>query len=367
MPDWHMDTKSLFALALERGASDLHLKAGRPPVLRIHGQIAYVDSATLSAAEVLELARQIMDERLLGRLREQGSADFSTVTDDGERFRVNVYRECGRVGLAARHVVRQIRTFGELHLPEAILEKICSVRQGLIIFSGATGSGKSTSIASCIDFINARRPCHIVTLEDPIEFLFEDREAFINQREIETDVPSYAAALKALMREDPDVVLVGEMRDREAVEGVLRASETTRLVFTTVHAATAGGVVTRLVDMYPPEERQVLRESLASNLVAIICQKLLASADVNIGRVPATEILLATPTVRKMIREGDEVGLSTLIEADSSAGMCSFTQDLARLVREEWVDPKEAYEAAPNLEALRMAVRGINVKKGSLR
>jgi len=366
-PSWHMDMKALLGLALSRRASDLHLKAGQPPILRIDGDIEVTDLATLGPADVLELARQIMDERTHRLYQDVGSVDFSHEMDSGDRFRVNVYRQRGVTSVAARRVSRDIQTFTQLHLPKETLERICQVREGLIIFSGVTGTGKSTSIAACLDYINAHRRCHIVTIEDPIEYLFEDRKAFVNQREIGTDVASYDVALKFLLREDPDVVLVGEMRVKDDVEGVLRAAETTRLVFTTVHASSAPGVVTRILDLFEAHDHHVLRESLAHSLVAVICQKLVPAADPNVARVPATEVMLATPTVRKAIRDGDEGHLPSVIAAGRDVGMHDFTQDLVRLIRDEWIDPKDAYEAAPSPEALKMAIRGIDVKRGALR
>jgi twitching motility protein PilT len=360
------DMEALMGLALARRASDLHLKAGQPPILRIDGEVQPTDLAPLDAADVLNLARQIMDERTIRLYEDAGSVDFSHETGSGDRFRVNVYRQRGTASVAVRRVSREVLSFAKLNLPGETLERICGVREGLVIFCGVTGTGKSTSIAACLDHINARRRCHIVTLEDPIEYLFEDKQGFVNQREIGTDVASYAVALKFLLREDPDVVLVGEMRTRTDVEGVLRAAETTRLVFTTVHASSAPGAVTRLLDLFPAHEHHVLRESLAHSLVAVICQKLVPAADPNVARVPATEVMLATPTVRKAIRDGDESRLPNIITAGGDVGMHDFTQDLVRLVREEWIDPKDAYEAAPSPEALKMAIRGIDVKRGSL-
>jgi twitching motility protein PilT len=364
---WHMDMKALMALAAEQGASDLHLKAGRPPILRADGAIRYTDLATLSAQEILELARQVMDDRVWRQYQDAGSVDFSVPLEGGDRFRVNVYRQRGVASVAARRVMRQMHTFNELHLPVATMEHLCASPRGLIVFAGTTGTGKSTSIAACLETINRTRACHIVTLEDPIEYLFEDDQAFINQREIGADAPTFAGALRALLREDPDVVLVGEMRDADTVTSVLRAAETTRLVFTTVHASSAPGAVSRILDLFEPDARQAVRESLAANMVAIVCQKLVTCADPNTARIPTTEVLLPTPSVRKAIRDGADVDLPMLIATDSGGGMHDFTQDLARLVREEWVDPKDAYEAAPNAETLKLAIRGIDVKKGAMR
>jgi len=361
-----LNAKALFALALARGASDLHLKAGQPPLLRIAGKIQPTEQPPVAAGAVLACALGLMEERVRRRFEETGSADFAYMLESGDRFRVNVYRQRGDVSLAARQVSRHIPTFQQLHLPEKLLQQICEANQGLVIFAGIRGTGKSTTIASCLEQINRTRRCHILTMEDPIEYVFEDKMAFVNQREIGTDVPTFADALRGLAREDPDVVLVGEVRDRNTCESVLRAAEASRVVFTTIHATGAPSVVTRMLEMFPSEDRRLVREILATNLVVIVCQMLLASADPNVARVPATEILVPTPAVRKMIRDGDDAGLATLIAADKDYGMHDFTRDLARLVREEWVDPKTAYEMAPNPEALKMAIRGIDVKQGTL-
>jgi len=364
---WHMNAEDLFALALEREASDIHLKAGQPPLLRVAGAIQPTDLASLGADEILQLVLGLMDPRIRQKFEDTGSADFAHQTGSGDRFRINVYRQRGYVSLAARRVSRRIPTFQELHLPEKTFQQICEDRQGLVVFAGVRGTGKSTSIAACLERINQTRRCHILTMEDPIEFLFDDKTAFINQREIGTDAPSFSDALRCLAREDPDVVLVGEVRDKDTCESVLRAAEASRLVFTTVHATSAPAVVTRMLEMFPSEDRRLVREILAANLVVIVCQMLVPSADPNVPRVPATEILLATAAVRKMIRDGDDAGLGPLMAADKDYGMHDFTQDLARLVREEWIDPKVAYEAAPSPEALKMAIRGIAVKQGTLR
>jgi twitching motility protein PilT len=359
--------KELFELALRREASDLHLKAGQPPVLRIGGEIHFTDLPVLSAPEILDLAGEVMNERVRRELEELGATDFSHMMEDGNRFRLNIFHQRSYTSVAARRVARHIPTFQELHLDEKLLSPLCDAPQGLIIFSGVSGCGKSSSIAACLDYINERRRCHIVTIEDPIEFLFEDKKAFINQREIGTDCVTFDLALKHLIREDPDVILVGEMRDRDTCESVLRASETGHLVFTTLHCSSAPGAITRLLDLFRTEEHALIRQTLASNLVAVVCQNLVTAADPNITRVPATEILLNSPTVRKMIREGDEIGLENVLAADTAFGMHDFTWDLARLVREEWIDPKVAYEIAPNPEALKMAIRGIAVKRGTIR
>ena len=248
--------------------------------------------------------------------------------ETGDRFRVNVFRQRGYTSLAARRVSRRVPGFKELHLDEKLMTRLCEAPQGLMIFAGITGCGKSTSIAAALDHINHTRRCHVVTIEDPIEYLFEDHTAFINQREIGTDCPTFDLALKHLMRQDPDVVLVGEMRDRDTCESVLRAAETGHLVFTTLHSSSTPGAITRLLDLFRPEEHPIIRQTLAANLVAVVCQNLVPSADPNVPRVPATEVLLSTPMVRKMIREGDESGLGNVLAADTAFGMHDFTWDL---------------------------------------
>jgi len=362
-----LNAKDLFALALARDASDLHLKAGQPPLLRVAGKIEPAEQPPLAAGEILTLALGLMEERVRRRFEETGAADFSCMVEGGDRFRINVYRQRGDVSVAARHVSRRIPTFQELHLPEKTMELICSSSQGLVVFAGTRGTGKSTTIAACLEQINRTRRCHILTMEDPIEFVFEDKMAFVNQREVGTDVTTFLEALRCLAREDPDVVLVGEVRDKDTCDSVLRAAEASRLVFTTVHATSAPAVITRMLEMFPAEDRRLVRHVLATNLVVIVCQMLLASADPNVPRIPATEILIPTPAIRKMIRDGDDAGLAPMLVSDKDLGMHDFTQDLARLVREEWVDPKVAYEMAPNPEALKMAIRGIAVKQGTLR
>lgn len=369
MPDPldNLHLPDLLAMALECRASDVHLKSGRPPALRINGELHLTDFEPLPAAEVRRLADEVMNERLRAEYDATGSADFAFTLESGDRFRINVYRERDMTSVAVRRVSRDVPDFARLHLPAETLGAICRATQGLVIFAGVTGCGKSTSIAACLDSINRNRACHIVTIEDPIEFLFEDDHSFVNQREIGTDVPSFELALKYLMREDPDVVFVGEMRDRETCATVLRAAETGHLVFTTLHASSAPGAILRLLDLFGAAEHDAIRQSLASNLVAVVCQKLVKGSRADARLVPATEVLLSTPTVRELVRGGEVSHLSALIESGTTFGMHDFTQDLVRLVREDWVEPKDAYEEAPNPEALKMALKGIAFKQGTLR
>jgi len=358
---------ALLDLARQRGASDLYLKAGRPPILRLDGEIVYTESAALDAAHIDHLLEPILAERTRARLDARGDGEFAYAPGNGERFRVSVYRQRGQTSVAVRRVKRHIPTFDDLHLPRDTMERICQAPHGLVIVAGVTGTGKSTTIAACLDTINATRQCHIVTVEDPIEYLLDDKEAFVDQREIGADVPSYAVALESLLREDPDVVFVGEMRSRDSAEGVLRAAETTRLVFTTTHANSAPGTIPRVLDLFEGHERRLALDTLAVSLVAVVYQRLVPAADPNVARVPATEILFATPAIRSAIRSGEIDRLSDVIAAGADEGMHDLTQDLARLVREEWIQPRAAYQVAPNPDALKMAIRGIHVNKGTVR
>jgi twitching motility protein PilT len=363
----HATADAWFAPVIERRGTDAHLKAGQPPLVRVAGALVPTDGPALAADQIAAVARAIMPEPVRAHFEAAGNADFAYTTAGGERFRVNVYRQRGCVSVAARHISGRIPTFQELHLPQDSMRRIAESAQGLVLFAGVRGTGKSTSIAACLGYINERRRCHILTLEDPIEYVFEDRQAFVNQREIGLDVPSYAEALRNLAREDPDVVLVGEIRDADTCLSLLRAAESSRLVFSTVHAPSAPAVIARLVELFPDPQRQVVREVLATNLTAVVCQKLLPSLDPNTRLVPATEVLVPTATLRKMIRDGDDAALADQIAGGADLGMHDFTQDLARLVKEEWVDPKTACEMAPNAEALRMMLRGIDVKSGAMR
>jgi len=264
-------------MAVEQDASDLHLKAGRPPVLRVEGEVRFTDLPALDAEKVHSLGLECMTAEQQKQYLATGTLDFAYMLETGDRFRLNVFRQLGQTSVAARRVTRYIPTFEELNLPVKPLEKMCQAMQGLVIFAGITGCGKSTSIAACLGLINTQRRCHIVTIEDPIEFLFEDKQSFINQREVGTDVPDFSSAMRTLLREDPDVVLIGEMRDRDTFETAMRVAETGHLIFTTIHASSAPGVVTRILDLYPNEAHKLIRRALGANLVAVVCQNLIPS------------------------------------------------------------------------------------------
>jgi twitching motility protein PilT len=354
-----------FRATIKQDASDLHLKANQPAHIRIRGEILPTNTAPLSGPEIEEMVRELLTPKQAGYLEERGSIDIAHDIPGSDRFRINIYRQRGELSLAARRVPATIPDFKALNLPQ-ILADVCDHHQGLVLLAGITGSGKSTTIAAMLEFINQRRRCHIVTVEDPIEYIYVDKKALINQREIGIDVPDFEAALKYLMREDPDVILIGEMRDRETFQAALQASETGHLVFGTVHASSAGQTIARILDLFEAESRNLVRQSLAHNLQAIICQKLLPCINTQIGRVPAVEVLLANPTTRKFIEEGRDGELLEVIHASEEQGMKDFNKSLMELIETEMIDPRVAYAASPNPEELKMRMKGITSSRGGL-
>jgi twitching motility protein PilT len=269
-----------------------------------------------------------------------------------------VFRQRGVISLVARRVSAYVPSFESLHLPP-VVENIADARQGLVLVVGPTGCGKTTTIASMIDHITRTRSCHIVTVEDPIEYLFKDNKAVVSQREIGIDVPNFEDALTFLMRQDPDVVFVGEMRDSRTVTAGMRAAETGHLVMGTMHSANASQAVHRLLDLFPQNERELVRQALAIAIRAIISQVLLPCIREEIDRIPAVEVMLGNPGVRKLISEGREADLPSVIRGAQREGMLDLTDNLCRLVQEGWIDPKDAYKYAPNTEELKMALKGI--------
>jgi twitching motility protein PilT len=347
-----------FRQITKTGASDLHLKANTAPRLRINGEIRNLNTAPLTEKQVHELVFELLSEEQTNYFLGHGAVDLAHQVPDGDRFRINVFRQRGLTSVAARRVTKEIPDFASLNLPP-VVEKLADYRQGLILVSGVTGSGKSTTIASMIEHINRTRACHVVTVEDPIEFLYEDKKAFVNQREIGIDVESFEMALKFLMREDPDVVLIGEMRDRETFEAALHASETGHLVFGTVHASGASGTIGRVLDLFPESSRGQARQAMVANLRAVIGMKLLPSIAEDIHRVPAVEVLIVNAVARKMIHEGREDDLVNVIRDNRESGMQDFNAALEALVEDEMVGIDEALAQSPNPSDLQMRLKGI--------
>ncbi len=355
-----------FRAMVKAGASDLHLKADTTARMRLKTRIVPVKGEPIPAQELYNMAMEILDERQRTFFDKFGSIDVADELEGSDRFRINIYRQRGKVSISVRRVSRIIPTFKELHLPDQI-RKIAEHTSGLVLLAGITGAGKSTTIAAMIEHINQTRPCHIVTIEDPIEYLYVDKKALINQREVGIDVPDFGSALKYLMREDPDVVLIGEMRDRETFAAALQASETGHLVFGTIHASSAAQTIGRILDLFDPGSRDLVRQSLGFNLRAIIYQQLLPCLVEEIERVPAVEILLNNPSARQMIEQGKDAELTTVIRSSQHEGMKDFTYSLLELIEKDYVDPKVAYEAAPNPDELKMLLSGISASQAGLR
>ena len=357
-----------FKAVMKLKTSDLHLKAGLPAIARVKGDLRPLQGGPLTGEQIRDGIFEILTEKQRAHYEERGAVDFAYDVGppgDADRFRVNAFQQRGKMSVAARRVSREIRNFAELYLPES-LEKVTHYHQGMVLLAGITGSGKSTTIAAMIDHINQRDPVHIVTVEDPIEYLFTDKRAVINQREIGIDVLDFHDALKYLMREDPDIVLIGEMRDVETFGAAVHAAETGHLVFGTIHASSAAQTISRLLDLFEPEERRQVRQALEFNLKAIICQKLVPSVKEGVPLVPAVEIMFTNASIRKLMREERDNEIVDVIRASYADGMVDFTEHLRRLVESGFIDHPTAYEAAPNPDELRMALKGIKGRRAGI-
>lgn len=342
------------------GASDLIVKTGTVPKVRLRGSLKPLDTDPVSHDEFMEIAKNILTTQQMDDLQKYGSVDFAYDYDEGNRFRVNLFQARGHLSLAARLITSDIKRFDDLHLPDVMAE-IAMQPQGIVLLAGVTGSGKSTTIASMLNYVNAQKSVHIVTLEDPIEYIFEDQKATIHQREIGIDCLDFKTGLRALVRENPDIVLVGEMRDAETFEAALHAAETGHLVFGTIHASSATETFSRIYDLFPPDEREQVRKILAYQMRAIVYQKLLPTLHKDISRIPALEILVNTAPVRKYILEGRESEIREIMlsQEGEQVGMVDFNGSLVKLVEAEYIHMRVAMETTPNADELRMRLKGI--------
>jgi twitching motility protein PilT len=355
------EVNKLFRVVMKHEGSDLHLKAGLPPMMRLKGVIRRMDMRALSQEDMERLLLPTLKPEQRKILDETGGIDYAHIIGNDEcRFRVNLFKQRGKLSLVARRVNTSIPTFEKLNLPPSI-EKLCHYDQGLIILAGITGSGKSTTIASMLDYINEHEHVHILTIEDPIEFTFNDKKAVINQREVGLDVKDWSTALKHAVRQDPDIILVGEMRDQATFEAGIHAAETGHLVFGTIHASTAPSTVGRILDLFPPEMHHAIRQALAFNLKAVIAQKLIPSVKPGVQRVPTNEIMIMNPTIRDLILKSEDKKLPDAIRIGFLEGMLDFTESLRLLVERGDITKEAALEVAPNPEQLRMAFKGIKV------
>jgi twitching motility protein PilT len=357
--------EKLFKIMVRQNASDLHLKVQQPPVLRIGGVLRSLKSDLLTDAQIQKLIYELLKPDQIATFERIGSFDFSYEFEGGWRVRINVYKQRGHISVAVRLVQSRIPSVEELHLPPSLI-KIAEIPIGLVLVVGATGTGKSTTLAAMIQHINNTRRCHILTVEDPIEYSFKDNKALINQREIGIDVPDWLSALKYGMREDPNVILIGEMRDPETLQAGLTAAETGHLVFGTLHASNCYQAFSRMLEMFPVEKHPAIRQGLSANLAAIIAQMLLPSSREGLRMVPAVEVLICNSVVRNLISRGEDEKIAEVIRGSSSDGMQDMTAAIAKLVKEETVLRKVALENAPNRERLEMEFRGISSDRGKI-
>ena len=355
------EVNKLFRMTMKLQASDLHLKVGQPPMVRLRGDIRRTEAKPITQEDMERLLLPCLNARQRKILEEEGGVDFSHVIGDDEtRFRVSLFRQRGKLSLVARRVTPNIPGFEKLGLPP-VIETLCHYSEGMVIFAGVTGSGKSTSIAAMLDYINAREPLHILTVEDPIEFVFTDKKSYINQREIGLDVCDWHKALKDAVREDPDVILVGELRDVDTFEAAIHAAETGHLVFGTIHAASAATTINRILDLFPPTKHTAVRQALANNLKAVVAQKLIKSIKAGVGRVPTNEVMIVNPTIRDLITKGEDKKLPDAIRIGYLEGMVDFNENLRILVERGDIDRAIALEVSPNPDQLKMVLKGIKV------
>lgn len=366
------EANKLFRMCIKHQGSDLHLKVGLPPAMRLAGQLRQMQLPPLSSADMERLMFPLLSPKQKNILEEEGGVDFAHIlrdVEDGEvietRFRVNLFKARGSLALVARRVNNKIPNFEQLGLPP-ILAEITKEDTGIIILAGVTGSGKSTTIASMLQYVNENERCHILTVEDPIEYTYKDAKSIVNQREVGIDVLDWNIALKHAVREDPDIILVGEMRDQDTFLAALHAAETGHLVFGTIHAGSAPSTISRILDLFPQEMHPAMRQNLAFNLKAVIAQKLLRTtkdyaAKTGATRIPTCEIMRSNPTVRKLILAEEDTKLADAIRIGQDEGMMDFTESLRQLVLAEKIERSTAFEVAPSPDALKMALKGIQV------
>lgn len=338
-------------------ASDLHLKVGGPPIYRINGELRPVEHPPLTEVDMAKLVDEVINPKKKAELQEQGTCDFAYAIPGVSRFRFNVFHQRGQLSVAVRAVKLNIPTFQDLNLPIETMHKIAENRRGLVLVTGVTGSGKSTTLAAMISHINTTRREHIITVEDPIEYTYTDAMSIINQIEVGTDTASFDVALKHLLREDPDTILIGELRDQLTVKTALTATETGHLVFATLHTSDATQTINRILHFFESEDEKLILEQLSLNLKAVISQRLIVGAG-GVGRVPALEIMIGTPIVSKLIREGRITELKQAIK-NGEEGMMTFTQNLVDLARANKIDFEEGLKYVEDEGAYRRNFKGI--------
>jgi twitching motility protein PilT len=356
-----MELNDILKIALHGGASDIHLKAGMPPIFRVDGSLVPLkDAQRLPPEEIARIAFSIMTNPQRERFKETNELDLAYGVPGLGRFRVNVFQQRGAIGMVLRVIPFKILNFDQLNLPK-VLEKVALEERGLILVTGSTGSGKSTTLAALVDYINANRTCHIMTIEDPIEFLIRDKRSLVNQREVGMDTLAFGAAMRAVLRQDPDVIMVGEMRDLETIETALTAAETGHLVLSTLHTTDAAESVNRIVGIFPPYQQKQVRLQIGSCVKAVVSQRLVPRADGR-GRVPAVEVMLNNSLVRELIEDKDRTKeiSETIAKSYLSWGMQTFDQSLMFLFKNRSITYEEALRQASNKDDFALRVRGVS-------
>ncbi|TAG26605.1 MAG: PilT/PilU family type 4a pilus ATPase [Verrucomicrobia bacterium] len=351
----------LLTLAVESGASDIVIKSGKPGYLRLSGRLKPVDMDPVTGEEAEAFVAEHVPKVFAQNWLDMAQVDFAYYSSKVGRFRVNAFHQRGQVSLVFRHIKSIAPTFEQLNLRSDSILPLAKAKDGILLICGATGSGKSSTMAAMLNWINQNLDRHIITLEDPIEFTFQDDKSVFQQREIGLDVPSFALAIKSVLRQNPDIILIGEMRDRETFETAISAAETGHLVISTMHAGTVAQALTRLFEFFPPEQQLLARRQIAGSLRGFVCQKLLPALEGG-GRVPATEILAADSTVRNLILEGQNEKIQGLLESGADTGTYSFNRDIYRLVKAGLVSKSDGLRFSPNPQALEMNFKGIFMK-----
>lgn len=357
-----VEMDDLLQITVDEEASDLHLSVGNPPVLRIHGRLRHLDVPSLTPDDTERLMKSIASPEHQQKLREQGGADFGFSFGNKARFRTSIFRARGHVGVALRQIPSRLMTLEEIGLPPQVKELLFRPR-GLVLVTGPTGSGKTTTLASMINVINQERDCHIVTIEDPIEYYHNHNKSIITQREVGVDVPSFDEALRRVLRQDPDVILVGEMRDLETMRAALTAAETGHLVFATLHTTGAAATVDRIVDAFPTEQQEQVRTQLSVSIVAVISQLLLIRQD-RPGRVAAFEIMISTPSIQALIRDNKTFRITSDIQTGAKYGMITLDAHLMMLYQSGIISYEDLITKAQDPETVVQKLQELARHKG---
>lgn len=367
MSTLHIDR--ILETCIKRGASDIHLTVGRPPVLRMHGRLRSLETKVLEPDDTVSLMKSITPDRNQQEIQEEGGTDFGFAFGEAGRFRVSVFRQKGNLAVVLRLIPSRLLTFEQIGLPK-IAQALCRRPRGLFLVTGPTGCGKTTTLATMVDYINTNFDRHIITVEEPIEYYHKHKKSLINQREVGLDVPSFSEALRRALRQDPDVILVGELRDLETMEAAIRAAETGHLVFSTVHTTGCQGTVNRIIDAFPHEQQEQIRVQISTNLIAVLSQALCPRLDK--GMVAAYEFMVATPAISNLIRENKTFRIDSSIQTGKKYGMQLLDEHLLSLYQQKIISAEEAMDKARNpgemqdkIEALEkgLGLEGLKTKK----